>query len=85
VNKTTQQQLIEATLEIEGLAMQLADMLGVALHYAGVKEENMREAVEAYLNGIEELFADELDEEMGYEEMIQVIEYLKRTKPKLFC
>ena len=44
----------------------------------------MAQAVEAYLNGIDELFQDNLDGEMGYEEVIKVIEHIKKTKPNLF-
>ncbi len=84
MKKTVQQKLTEAEIEIEELAMQLADMLGAALHYAGVPDEKMREAVEAYLDGIDEVFADQMDGEMGYEEVIMVIEHIKRTKPQLF-
>ena len=38
--KSNQEKLNEAEFEIEELAMQLADMLGAALHYAGVSDEN---------------------------------------------
>ena len=82
--KSNQEKLNEAEFEIEELAMQLADMLGVALHYAGVSDDKMPQAVEAYLNGIDELFQDNLDGEMGYEEVIKVIEHIKKTKPSLF-
>ena len=70
-------------IEIEELAMQLADMLGAALHYAGVKDEKMKDAVDAYLEAIDEVFEDE-EGEMGYEEIIKVIDYLKKTRPNLF-
>lgn len=82
--KSNQEKLNEAEFEIEELAMQLADMLGAALHYAGVSDDKMPQAVEAYLNGIDELFQDNLDGEMGYEEVIKVIEHIKKTKPNLF-
>ncbi len=70
-------------IEIEELAMQLADMLGAALHYAGVKDEKMKDAVDAYLEAIDEVFEDE-EGEMGYEEIIKVIDHLKKTRPNLF-
>ena len=70
-------------IEIEELAMQLADMLGAALHYAGVRDEKMKDAVDAYLEAIDEVFEDE-EGEMGYEEIIKVIDYLKKTRPNLF-
>jgi len=83
VKKVFENKLVEAEFEIEELAMQLADMLGVALHYAGIPEEKIPQAVDAYLDAIDEVFEDE-DGEMGYEEIIKVIEHLKKTKPKLF-
>ena len=82
--KNEKEKLKEAEYIIEELAIQLADMLGAALHYAGVPQNKMAEAVDAYLNGIDEVFGDELDEQMGYEEIIKVIEYIKKSRPNLF-
>lgn len=76
-------ELFNAELEIEELAMQLADMLGVALYYAGVKKENIREAVDAYLSGMDEIFVSE-ETEYGFEEVVQVIEHIKSKKSYLF-
>ncbi len=82
--KPDNKELFEAELEIDELAMQLADMLGVALYYSGIKKENIREGVDAYLNAMDEIFSDEAME-YGFEEIIQVIEHLKKTKPVLFA
>ena len=77
--------LEKAEIEIEELAMQLADMLGVALYFAGVKREDIPKAVDLYLQGLDEVFDDdEEDGEMGFEEVIQVIEYIRKKNPKLF-
>ncbi len=84
MKKTINEKLQEANFEIEELAMQLADMLGAALHYAGVPDEKMKDAVEAYLDALDEIFKNEMEEEMGYEEIVQTIDYLKKTKPYLF-
>lgn len=75
--------LEEAEIEIEEIAMQLADMLGVALYFAGVKKENVQKAIDAYLQGIDETFGDE-DGEMGFDEIVAVIENMKKIHPKLF-
>lgn len=69
--------------EIEGLSIQLADMLGAALHFAGVSQNNIPKAVEAYLNGIDEVYGEE-DGEMGFKEIVSVINHLKDTKSDLF-
>lgn len=78
-------ELEKAEIEIEELAMQLADMLGAALYFAGVKRENIPKSVDCYLQGLDEVFDDdEEDGEMGFEEIIQVIEHIKAKNPKLF-
>ncbi|MDD3343791.1 MAG: hypothetical protein PHR87_09475 [Sulfurospirillaceae bacterium] len=77
--------LEKAEIEIEELAMQLADMLGVALYFAGVKREDIPKAVDVYLQGLDEVFDDEEEDgEMGFEEIIQVIEFIRQKHPKLF-
>ncbi len=69
--------------EIEDLTIHLADMLEAVLYYAGVKDENIEKAVKAYIDGLDDAFEDD-DGEMGYKEIIEAIEYLKRKKPELF-
>ena len=83
--KKLQKDLDMAEIEIEEMAMQLADMLGAALYFAGVKKEALPKAVDLYLKGLDEVFGEEdEDEEMGFEEVIEVIEYLQNKHPKLF-
>jgi len=83
--KPDDKELFEAELEIEELAMQLADMLGVALYYAGIKKSNMQEAVDVYLNSMEEVFGGDKDDiEYGFEEIVKVIEYMKANRGDLF-
>jgi hypothetical protein len=75
--------LEEAEIEIEEIAVQLADMLRAALYFAGIKEKNMQKAVDAYLQGIDETFEDE-DGEMGFEEIIKVIKHMQKAHSELF-
>ena len=76
--KELQKELEKAEIEIEEMAMQLADMLGAALYFAGVKKEDLPKAIDLYLNGLDEVFEDEdEDSEMGFEEVVEVIEYIK--------
>ena len=83
--KKLHHELEQAEIEIEEMAMQLADMLGAALYFAGVKKEDLPKAVDLYLQGLDELFDDEDDdEEMGFEEVVEVIEHLKKKHPKIF-
>ena len=72
--KEPQKELEKAEIEIEEMAMQLADMLGAALYFAGVKKEDLPKAIDLYLNGLDEVFED----------VVEAIEYIKNKNPKLF-
>ncbi|CAM2823722.1 hypothetical protein [Helicobacter burdigaliensis] len=65
--------------EIEELSIQLSDMLCVALRLSGVREDALQEALDSYIELI-----DEGCEEYGQEEILATLEKLKATKPKLF-
>jgi len=78
-----QNKLKEAESEIEELSMQLVDMLEVALYFAGFKKENLKNSIEIYLNAIDEVYEDE-EGEMGVDEIIEVINHVKKTQPTLF-
>ncbi len=69
--------------EIEDLTIHLADMLEAVLYFAGVKEEKIEEAVKTYIDALDEVFEDD-DGEMGYKEVVVVIEHLKKIKPEFF-
>jgi len=69
--------------EIEDLTTHLADVLEAALHFAGVKEESLEEAVKAYIEVLDVVFEDD-DGEMGYLEIVKAIEFMKLKKPLLF-
>lgn len=83
--KDLKKELERAEIEVEEMAMQLADMLGAALFFAGVQKEDLPKAIDLYLKGLDEVFEDENeDSEMGFEEVIEVIEYIRNKNPKLF-
>ncbi len=69
--------------EIEDLTTHLADVLEAALHFAGVQEESMEDAVKAYIDVLDEVFEDD-DGEMGYQEIVKAVEFMKLKKPLLF-
>jgi hypothetical protein len=71
-------------LDIEELALQLTDMLSVALYFAGVQEEKLQEATDAYIDAIDEVLGDDEETEMGPQEIIKIINHLKRTQTDLF-
>jgi len=69
--------------EVEDLTVHLADMLEACLHFAGVKDESLEDAVKVYIDVLDEVFDDE-DGDMGYQEIVKVIKYMKLKKPLLF-
>jgi len=73
----------ELKYEIEDLTIHLADMLEATLHFAGVSNENLELGVKSYIEALDEVFDDD-NGEMGYKEIVRVIEYLKKKKPLLF-
>lgn len=70
--------------EIEELSIQLADMLNVALYFAGIKKSKLNEAIDAYLDEMDEVLGDNEDAQMGFDEIVKVIEHLKKVRADLF-
>ncbi|PAF42309.1 hypothetical protein [Helicobacter sp. 11S03491-1] len=68
-------------IDFEDLALEVIDMLGVALYFAGVKPHNIEKAIDIYLQEL-----DKPDEETSYgqKEIIKVIEGLKTKYKTLF-
>lgn len=63
----------------EELSIQLSDMLCAVLKLAGVVESKMQEALDAYIEAL-----DEESLEYGVKEILDNIENLKKNKPELF-
>ena len=76
MNKKTIQELEE---EIEELSIQLSDMLCVALTLSGVKESKLQDALDSYIEGL-----DEESLEYGVKEILANIQKLKQNKPEFF-
>lgn len=70
--------------EFEDFAVQLTDMLEVALYYAGAKKDKLEDAAEAYIEVLDELYEDNEEMEIGVNEIIKAINHLKKTKKELF-
>lgn len=75
----SKERIKELEEEVEELSIQLSDMLCVALKLSGVVESQMQEALDAYIEGL-----DEESVEYGVKEILANIENLKKTKPELF-
>lgn len=69
----------EKDLEIQELALEVIDMLGVALHFAGGKD--IKKLIDLYLEELEEVPEDT---PYNQEQMIALINTLKTKHPKLF-
>lgn len=68
--------------EIEGLQYELSITLEAMLLYAGVKRANLNDAVQAYIDLIDEVLENSNKE--GVDEVLEVVEYLKIHKKELF-
>lgn len=72
----------EEELNIDELSYELSVMLEGMLYYAGVKKEKLQDAAETYIECIED--ALEGSEAEGVDEVIEVIEYMKKKHAKFF-
>jgi len=70
--------------ENQELSLHLADMLEVALIYAGAKKDKIEKVAKLYVDSIDEALKDDDSEEMDREDIITVIEYLKSRHKELF-
>jgi len=73
----------EEEVSLEEMSFMLQDTLRAALYFAGVKKSKIEDAIDAYLDAIDEVFADE-EGVVGFEEIVKAVEHLKKTKPALF-
>ena len=74
----------ELEAELKELSLHLADMLEVALIYAGAKKEKIEMISNLYIDSIDEALKDDDSEEMDREDIITVIEFIKAKEPSLF-
>ena len=84
INETLSEEL---TLEmsLEEMALEVLDMLCVALHFAGARQECLEELVELYATQMDTFYQNlPEDAPYGQKEMIAIINLLKRHNPKLF-
>jgi len=70
--------------EIQELSLHLADMLEVALIYAGAKKDKIEKIAKLYVESIDEALKDDDSDEMDREDIITVIEYVRSKNPELF-
>ena len=68
--------------DLEDLQYELSVVLEAMLLYAGVKRERLESAVEAYIAVIDKVL--ENSNSQGVDEILEVVEYLKKHKSELF-
>lgn len=68
--------------EIEGLQYELSITLEAMLLYAGVKRARLNDAVQTYIDLIDEVLENSNKE--GVDEVLEVVEYLKIHRKELF-
>ena len=69
-------------ITLEDLSYELDLTLQAALFYAGVKKSNLAKACDIYIENIDEILENSNSE--GVDEIIEVIEYLKKNHKELF-
>lgn len=75
----------ELDMSLEEMALEIVDMLGVALHFAGAKKDSIAELTELYAKQMDIYFENlPLDSAYGQKEMIGIIEQLKKAYPQMF-
>ena len=78
-----QQEIKKLKQEIEELSYEVLDTLSVAFYFAGAKRDKIKEVLNLYIESLDEVFEDE-DGEMGVDEIIKVIKYIKKNHKELF-
>ncbi|CAD7288584.1 hypothetical protein LMG7974_01060 [Campylobacter majalis] len=72
----------ENDVSVEELSYELSVVLEGLLYYAGVKKSKLEDAAEMYVSVIDDALQDSQAE--GVDEVIQIVEYLKKHHSKLF-
>lgn len=70
-------------VSVEELSNELNLMLEATLFYAGVKRENLEKACDLFVENIDWLLED--SDAQGIDEIIVVIDFLKKKHPELFA
>ena len=68
--------------DLEDLQYELSVVLEAMLLYAGVKRERLERAVETYIEVIDKVL--ENSSSQGVDEILEVVEYLKKHNSELF-
>lgn len=67
--------------EYEELALEILDMLGVALHFAGAKKQSIEKLIDIYIQEVEQ---NDDDAAYDQEAIISLINQIKKKNPQFF-
>ncbi|MCE3038293.1 hypothetical protein [Helicobacter anatolicus] len=67
--------------EYEELALEVLDMLAVAMYFAGAKKEYTEKLIDIYIEEVEKI---DNDKDYDQQAIIDLIQTIKRKNPKLF-
>lgn len=84
-NNQKQAQNDDDDVTLEEMSAVLQEMLRATLYFAGVKKAKLDEAADVYLEAIDEVFGEEEEGMLGVDEVIKVIEYMKKENAELFA
>ena len=66
----------------EELMYEISILLEAVLYFAGIKKSNLQKAVDIYIENIDEILQN--SEANGVDEVIEVVEYMKKNHKELF-
>ena len=72
----------QAHVNVDELSYELSVVLEGMLYYAGVKKSKLEEAAEIYVECIDEALENSSAE--GVDEVIEIVEYMKKRHAELF-
>lgn len=72
----------EEDVSVEELSYELSMVLEALMHYAGVKRSKLEEAAQTYVECIDDALENSQAE--GVDEVIEIVEFMKKRHPKLF-
>jgi hypothetical protein len=75
----------EDDVTLEEMSAVLQEMLRAALFFAGVKKNKLDDAADIYLDTIDDVFGEEEDGMLGIDEIIKVVEHMKKENSELFA
>ncbi len=75
----------EDDVTLEEMSAVLQEMLRATLYFAGVKKAKLDEAADIYLDAIDEVFGEEEEGMLGVDEVVKVIEHMKKENAELFA